>query len=150
LLALLVRLRQPHYNPDEPLRLACAVARNKGIDALRQRRHPLRGVGLLPDAAADSELLERLDSVERRELRGLLNELFGQLPPRQALIARLFLLHCDDFGPRDTYDRLTHIVAAVTGRCETVTAVKSAWHAARTVLATELRRRGYAPCEEKS
>jgi hypothetical protein len=95
-----------------------------------------------------ADLSSRLDALERAELRGVFAELFGQLPPRQALVARLFLLHADDFGPRDTYQRLTEIVEAVTGQPQSVTAVKSAWHAARAALAVELRRRGYGPEED--
>jgi hypothetical protein len=36
LVALLERVQQPDYDPKEPGRLICAVARHKGIDALRQ------------------------------------------------------------------------------------------------------------------
>ena len=59
-------------------------------------------------------------------------------------MARCFVDHFEEFHERDTYKPLAEAVSAVTGKSESVAAVKSDWRYAREKIATALHRRGYS------
>jgi DNA-directed RNA polymerase specialized sigma24 family protein len=130
-----------------------AIARNKAIDALRRKRHR-------PGTNNEEILLTledpycypadrfyygspRLAPAEGRELSAVLAEVVAALPPRQRLVARVYLEHCAEFGARDVYEPLTALVQEITGQQENVETIKSLWHAARKAIQAALVRRGY-------
>jgi DNA-directed RNA polymerase specialized sigma24 family protein len=128
------------------------IAYRRSIDALRARGYRHRTnvdqlVSLIDESAADSAwslLVERMSPAERREFTEAVLGLLEELPPRQQLVARIYIEHLEDFGPRHTYQRLTELVSAVTERLENVETIKSLWHAARATLAAALGRRGFS------
>jgi RNA polymerase sigma factor (sigma-70 family) len=141
------------FDPEQPLRLAQTIAQRKGLDALRRRGHrPATNQESLMSAIETDLQSSRLGiawckqmgPAERQELRQVLLDTIAALPERQRLVARVYLDHFEDFGQRDLYEPLTRAVAEVTGQAENVQAIKSLWRAARTALAAELTRRGYA------
>jgi hypothetical protein len=142
-------VQQPAFEAERPLRLTFALARRKAIDLLRRHGHRARtnaeeSLSLLVQASSLSWHGKRLRRAEAVELRALLLAIVEGLPMRQRLVARVFIDHFDDWGPRDVYAPLTAAVAAVTGQPENEEAIKSCWRAARRRIADELRRRGYA------
>jgi DNA-directed RNA polymerase specialized sigma24 family protein len=140
----LEKVRAPGFEPARPLRLVYAIARRKGLDCLRRRGHrPVADNALLHRITAEPPGPERLGPAEAKEFREVLLQIVQALPDRQRLIARVFVDHFEEFRPRETYEPLARAVSAITGEPVNVPAVKSAWHAARGTIATELSRRGY-------
>jgi DNA-directed RNA polymerase specialized sigma24 family protein len=130
-----------------------AIARHKGIDALRRRgRRPNTNRGAVlsraedrsPDSLSGGPVWERMGLAERREFQQVLMRLVEGLPERQRLVARVYLDHFEDFGKRDTYARLAELVSAISGRSESAKAVKSLWHAGWGALAAGLQRSGFS------
>jgi DNA-directed RNA polymerase specialized sigma24 family protein len=143
---------QPDFDPERYLGLLCVLAQRRGLDALRRRGHRActSVEGLLPRLDADlgdSKLglawREKMGPAERAEFHSVLRQVVEALPPRQRLVARVFIDHYEGFGPRDTYQPLTAAVSDVTGQPETAEAIKSVWRAARAAIAAGLKRRGY-------
>jgi DNA-directed RNA polymerase specialized sigma24 family protein len=148
----LEKVRAPDFDPARPLRLVYAIARRKGLDALRRRGHrPI---------TADSEVLHRISAdlgtrepglawqgrmspAEGKEFREVLLKIIASLPERQRLVARVFVDEFEEFRQRETYQPLARAVSAITGEPENVAAVKSAWRAARATIVDALGRHGY-------
>jgi DNA-directed RNA polymerase specialized sigma24 family protein len=135
-----------------------AIARHKGLDAMRRRRcrpstNSEETLAMLEDPYRhDARGLDgwpRLVPAECEEFRAVLAATVAALPPRQRLVAEVYLEHCAEFGPRDIYDHLTALVGRRTGQPEKVETIKSLWHAARKAIAAGLARRGYAPIDDQ-
>jgi DNA-directed RNA polymerase specialized sigma24 family protein len=150
--AVMLHVSRPGFQPERPLRLVFALARRKGVDALRRRGHQVRtdvqsvlecGAADLVASRVGAVWRERMGPAEAAEFREVLLEIVQSLPERQRLVARVFIDHFEDFGRRDTYEPLAASLSVVTGQPENVQAVKSAWRAARGKIAAELARRGY-------
>jgi RNA polymerase sigma factor (sigma-70 family) len=138
---------RPGFEPTRPLGLFKTVAYRKAQDALRQR-------GRSPSTNADDLLAQVEDGPEahpgrrhgpdpwdearRAEFRVRLLRALQGLPPRERLVAQLYIEHHEEFGERDIYERLTAYVSAATGQAENVATVKSLWHAARKRLVVAL------------
>ena len=151
--ALIQKVREPGFDPRRPLRIVYKIARNKAVDLRRERRYRMNTNedGFLGAVAADLKNTElgfqwrlNIGPAEAKEFREILLEIIQTLPPRQRLVARCFVDHYEDFRERDTYRPLAEAVGAVTGKAESVAAVKSDWRFAREKIAAELVRRGYS------
>jgi RNA polymerase sigma factor (sigma-70 family) len=146
------KVRRPGFDPSRPLRVVYAIARNKGMDALRRRGHRARdNDAVFLDSVADDlkdtdlgfQARLHLGPAEAKEMREIVQAFIATLPPRQRLVAQCFVDNYESFRERDTYRPLAEAVGAVTGKAESVTAVKSDWRFAREKIAAELNRRGY-------
>jgi DNA-directed RNA polymerase specialized sigma24 family protein len=152
LLAMWVAAGKEGFDPSCPLRLVNTIARNKGIDATRARRRSklrtnketfLDGVAsCLKDTEASHKWL-LLTPTERREFQEVVLDAVQTLPERQKLVVRCYLECFETILAERSYRSLADAVSAVTGTIETVANVKSAWHAAKEKIASELDRRGF-------
>lgn len=152
MLALVQKVREPGFDPSRPLRMVKAIARNKALDILRERRR--HRVNTNHDAILDA-LAENLQGSDVAFGHGLLSPsgkvefwdavvaIVLTLPERQRVVARAFIDNFEDFGARDTYRPLADAVSAITGQMEDVVAVKSAWREAREKIRAGLVERGY-------
>jgi DNA-directed RNA polymerase specialized sigma24 family protein len=148
----LEKVRTPGFEPGRPLRLVYAIARRKGCDCLRRRGHRVATsddatLNRITAAPGGSDLgfagRQRMGPAEAKEFRELLLQIIAALPARQRLVARVFVDHFEEFRQRETYQPLARAVSAITGEPENVTAVKSAWRAARATIVGALAQRGY-------
>jgi DNA-directed RNA polymerase specialized sigma24 family protein len=152
LIAMHARAQKAGFDPCRSLRMVLAIARNKSIDLLRERGHRINvdEDAILEVVAADTKgsdiLLQwrlHVFPIEARELREILLTFIATLPERQRIVAQCFIDNFEDFRTRDTYRPLADAVGAITGRTESVAAVKSVWRQAREKIIAELQRRGY-------
>jgi DNA-directed RNA polymerase specialized sigma24 family protein len=153
MLALIQRIPKPAFDPERPLRLVCAIARNKGLDILREHGHKVKNDedAILGAVAADLkntdlgfEWRRNIGPTEAKEFREVLLEIILTLPHRQRIVAQCFVDHFEDFSQRNTYRPLAEAVSAITGKPESVAAVKSDWRFAREKIAAALIKRGYS------
>jgi hypothetical protein len=137
---------------EEYLPLCQGIARHKAADARRRlaRRHLTNAAAALseaddtgPEGGNYARLVGRMSAAEREEFGAVLAELLTALPPRQRLVAELYVLHFEEFRPRATFDVLAGLVSGVSGQPERPDTVKGDWHAARAKLRAGLARRGY-------
>jgi DNA-directed RNA polymerase specialized sigma24 family protein len=142
LLVLLGMFRQPGFQAENPFPLICGVARRKALKAVQRNRHARLCARALSEHPGD-----RADAFgpqgEDAELLSLVRALVERLPPRQRLVARLVVDHCQEWQPRKIYSVVAEAMQTSTGRAENPVAVKSAWHAARATLAAKLHAHGY-------
>jgi RNA polymerase sigma factor (sigma-70 family) len=152
MLALIEKVREPGFDPSRPLRMLYGIARNKAKDLLRERGHRMNTNedGYLGAAAADLKNTDlgfewrlNIGPAEANEFREIVLEIIQTLPPRQRLVARCFVDNYEDFRERNTSKPLAEAVSAVTGKAESVAAVRSDWRFAREKIAAALVRRGY-------
>jgi DNA-directed RNA polymerase specialized sigma24 family protein len=157
MLALLIRVRKHDLPVEEYLPVLMGIAQHKAVDSRRRRgRSPLTNAAAAlsevddgcPNGRSYAGLLEHMGPAERHEFGAVLVELLAELPSRQGLVARLYILHFDEFRPRATFAALAALVSQVTGKREHPATVKSDWHAARAKLRAGLARRGYVPPDE--
>ncbi|GIW88280.1 MAG: hypothetical protein KatS3mg108_2604 [Isosphaeraceae bacterium] len=153
MLAMIVLARRPGFDPQRPLRMVQSIARNKGMDLLREHGHSVNTNedAILDAVAADLKNTDlgfewrlNIAPAEAKEFRVVLLEIIQTLPHRQRIVARCFVDHFEDFRERDTYRPLAEAVGAVTGKTESVAAVKSDWRFAREKIAAALTKRGYS------
>ena len=83
------------------------------------------------------------DSVVWEEFRHNLYEVISALPERQRIVAWVFVENYEDFRERDTYTPLAELVSKITGKPETVVAVKNAWLEAKRKIVKEMSHRGF-------
>ena len=81
--------------------------------------------------------------VEWGEFRQNLHEVVAELPGRQLIVARVFVDNYEDFRARDTYAPLAELVGKITGKLESVVAVKNVWLEAKKKIVAEMTRRGF-------
>jgi RNA polymerase sigma factor (sigma-70 family) len=152
LIGVLERARQDGFDPYRSLRMVLTIARNRGIDLLRQRGHRINldEDAILDAVAADtkgSDLFRQwrlhVFPAEASELREILLAFIATLPERQRIVAQCFIDNYEVFRARDTYRPLANAVGAITHVTESVAAVKSEWRYARERIIAELNRRGY-------
>jgi DNA-directed RNA polymerase specialized sigma24 family protein len=151
MLALVERVRAEGFDPSRPLRMVYAIARNKGHDLLRARRHRMNThedavIEAVAVSLKDTEVGFRwqlLTPSERREFREIVLATIQTLPGRQQIVARCYVDCFENVLREGSYRPLAEAVSLVTGEAETVVNVKGAWHVAKKKIATELARRGY-------
>ncbi len=140
-------LGQKELSSPEYLPVLRVIARRKGLDILRRRgiRPTTNAEAMLCSVVGQGEVGSAgMEQATWQELRAVLVRVVAGLPERQRVVAEVYLEHHDEFGPRDTYERLAVLVSAVTGKSEQAETVKSLWHAARRVIIVALPRLGYA------
>jgi len=98
-----------------------------------------------PEGGGYARLVGRMTAAEREEFGAVLAGLLAELPPRQRVVAELYIAHFDEFRPRATFAVLAELVSAASGQPERPETVKGDWHAARAKLRAGLARRGYVP-----
>jgi DNA-directed RNA polymerase specialized sigma24 family protein len=151
MVAVIERVRGGNFDPSRPLRLVYGIARHKGWDVLRARKHRMRTdedafLGALAGSLKDTEVGSKwnlLTNSERKEFMEIVRETVGTLPPRQKLVTQCFLDCYEDVFNERSFRPLAEEVRRVTGEPETAVNVKSTWHAAKAKIATELARRGF-------
>jgi hypothetical protein len=151
---MLVEARRRQPATEEYLPLCQGIARHKAADARRRdaRRHLTNAAAALseaddtgPEGGGYARLLGRMRAAECEEFGAMLAELLTELPPRQRLVAELYIAHFEEFRPRATFAPLAELVSAVSGRQERPETVKGDRHAARAKLRAGLVRRPYLP-----
>ncbi len=153
MLALVELARRPGFDARRPLRIVYEIARNKGMDILRDHGHRVNTNedAIVDWVAADLKNTDlgykwcaNIGPTEAKEFRVVLLEIIQTLPTRQRIVALCFVDHFEDFRTRDIYEPLVAAVSVVTGEVESVAAVKSVWRFAREKIAAALARRGYS------
>jgi DNA-directed RNA polymerase specialized sigma24 family protein len=131
--------------PQDLVKAYFRLAHNCKVDFLRRRGRTLRtNAAAVLDVAdphcplLDGDGWDYLSPGERDDLRALILSKVPVLPGRQQRIARLYVLHVQDFSPRDIFRRLAALLAAETGEPQNPGTVKSLWHTARKTLARAL------------
>jgi hypothetical protein len=143
--------REAGFDPSGPLRIIYCIARCKGFDQLRARRHRMNTNEdkLLGAVAASLKGTEAggkwvfLTASERREFIEVLLEEVAKLPEQQKIVATCYIDVFEVVLNEGSFRALADEVTHVTGKPETVVAVKSAWHVARKKLASALQSRGF-------
>ena len=151
MLELIQKSREPGFHHQSPLPLAFHIAKCRARDMLRRRKHRAN-----PDTDAildyvardfsESDIGIKLrypDKLVWEEFRQNLYEVIAALPDRQRIVARVFVDNYEDFRERDTYTPLAELVSKITGKPESVVAVKNAWLEAKNKIVKELTRRGF-------
>jgi hypothetical protein len=151
MLAFIRRVREEGFDPSRPLRLVYCIARRRGFDQLRARRHRMSTneeerlaaiAASLKDTEAGSKWL-LLTPAQRKEFREIVLAEAAKLPERQKIVATCYVDCFEVVINEGSFRALAEEVSRVTGNQETVAAVKSAWHVARKKIAPALERRGY-------
>ncbi len=151
MLAFIGRVREEGFDPGRPLGLVYCIARRKGIDQLRARRHRMstnedERLAAIAASLTDTEAGCRwllLTPTQRKEFREIALAEAAKLPDRQKIVATCYLDCFEVVINERSFRALAEEVSRVTGKQETVVAVKSAWHVARKKIALALERRGY-------
>lgn len=151
MLELLRRAREPGFDHRKPLALVFCIVKRRARDMLRRKKHRAN-----PDTDAileyvakdysESDIGIKLrypDHVVWEEFRQNLYEVIAALPERQRIVARVFVDNYEDFRERDTYAPLAELVGGITGKPESVVAVKNAWLEAKQKIVKEMTRRGF-------
>jgi hypothetical protein len=153
-LAMLVEARRRQPPTEQYLPLCQGIARHKAADARRRgaRRHLTNAAAALseadetgPEGGGYARLLGRMSAAECDEFGAVLAGLLTELPPRQRLVAELYIGHFAEFRPRATFAPLAELVSAASGHPQRPETAKGDWHAARAKLRAGLARRGYLP-----
>ena len=79
----------------------------------------------------------------RREFREIVLAEAARLPKRQQIVATCYIDCFEAVINEGSFRALAEEVSRVTGKQETVAAVKSAWHVANNKIRAELERRGF-------
>lgn len=151
MLAFIKLSRETGFDPTRPLRIINCIARRKGFDQLRARRHRMSTneeefLGAVAASLKGSEAGGKwifLTTSERREFSEIVLEEAAKLPERQKIVATCYIDVFEVVINEGSFRALAEEVSRVTGQQETVAAVKSAWHVARKKLAPVLQSRGY-------
>lgn len=147
LLELVEKVRGGKVDTNEPLLpLVKTMARRRAIDHLRKKGHrPKRNLDgafeELAESLSSSNLNLRwryLDSLAQKEFRVALMEEISKLTAKQRVVAEARINHFEE-----SWDTVKEEVSRVTGKQETVVAVKSAWRDAKDVMRDNLTRRNF-------
>ena len=145
-----LQLQKPDCPARAYLRHIYAIARNKGLDALRRLGYRAKTnvhdlLTCIEDDVSSrpvgSAWKQDLGESERAELRQTLLNIVEELPKRQRVVARVVLDQVEQ--ERENYEQLARRVSAITGQVENPDTVKHHWLAARKSLAQKLAERGY-------
>jgi DNA-directed RNA polymerase specialized sigma24 family protein len=121
--------------------LVCMIA--KRLAARHVRRCATRRTVPLFDELEDTRDRRRwadLSPLERAEVLELLQAAIPELPPKAGTVIQVFI---HNFPESEVMERLREMVSLVTGREETLAAVKRGLQDAREGLRNHLQRRGY-------
>jgi DNA-directed RNA polymerase specialized sigma24 family protein len=121
--------------------LVCTIA--KRLAARHVRRRAKRQTVPLIDELEDTRDRRRwadLGPLERAEVLELMQAAIPTLPSKAGTVIEIFIRH---FPESASMERLRQMVSAVTGREETLAAVKRGLQDAREGLRNHLRRKGY-------
>lgn len=145
------KTQSPAFDIRRVLAIVFQIAKCRVRDTLRRMKHRANSdtdaiLGYVAKDYASSDIgqkLRRPDKVDWAEFRQHLHEVIAALPGRQLIVARIFVDNYEDFRERDTYGPLAELVSAVTGKPETVAAVKNVWLEAKQKIVKEMTRRGF-------
>ena len=151
MLAFIKMVREVGFDPTRPLRMVNCIARRKGFDQLRARKHRMNTnedelLGAIAASLKNTEVGSRwvfLTPSERREFSEIVLEEAAKLPERQKIVATCYIDCFEIVINEGSFRALAEEVTRVTGNQETVAAVKSAWHVARKKIAPALQARGF-------
>ena len=151
MLQLIQRSREPHFDHRRPLALVFRIVKCRARDTLRRKKHRANPdndaiLNYVGKDFSESDIGIKLrypDRVVWQEFRQNLYEVIAALPERQRIVARAFVDNYEDFRERDTYTLLAELVSKITGKPETVVAVKNAWLEAKQKIVKEMTRRGF-------
>jgi hypothetical protein len=151
MLAFIQVVREEGFDSSRPLRIVNCIARRKGFDQLRARRHWMNTneddlIGAVAAGLRNTEIGSNwifLTPSERNEFSEIVLAEAAKLPVQQQIVATCYIDVFEIVINEGSYRALAEEVSRVTGKQETVAAVKSAWHVARKKIATELERRGF-------
>ena len=153
MVALAKLVQKPDQDWRNPLRLAMGIAFKKSVDVVRKRirykaKQDVDGAleRIAGDLAGTKIGLEwRLQSkIEWDEFYSALMLAVGSvLTDKQAIVARCYIDHYEDFGEREIYAPLSRLVSEVTGNDENAMTIKKQWLEAKERLVDELVRKGF-------
>lgn len=153
LIAVWTTVQKPGFEPNRPLRIVFAIAKNKALDALR-RKFGRTKRRVLNESDVTNLVISDLEGTnlgidwkyageeEKRRLHEVLPEIIETLSPRQRAAAAAFYACFEQVRPNDKYRPIVEAMSAITGQAETVAAAKSALTAAFAKIRAELVRRG--------
>lgn len=142
-------IQSPKFDPNRSLRMVFRIARNKGVDARRQKqrcRHGANETDITDLIIADMEgsdlsLAVRLQSEdEMRRFWETLPKVVARLPEQQRAAAAAFLECYDDIRHGGKWEQIARAIGAFTGKRVTVAAATSATRAALAKIRSELIR----------
>lgn len=142
----------PDFHHRKLLALVFQIAKCRTVDRLRRKKHRVNSDtdAILEHVANDfagsvrgHKLRYPDEMVEWGEFRQNLHEVIAELPGRQLIVARVFVDNYEDFRERDTYVPLAELVEKITGKVESVVAVKNVWLEAKKKIVSEMTRRGF-------
>lgn len=151
MLELLPKVWDVNFNWDKPMAIVLRIARTNAIDAANRK-------GFRAKQCDESELKhfavdffgtrigqnwKGLDPIVRQEFNNAIEEIVDKLPPKQKVVVVCFRDLYTELRERDKWAPLADAVSQVTGKPESVSSVKTAWHEAKTKIAEQLKRRGF-------
>ncbi|MFO0979093.1 MAG: hypothetical protein U0996_21970 [Planctomycetaceae bacterium] len=152
MVALIPLVRSTEFDSSSPLRIVFTLAARKAVDYLRRRKYrPKQDIDGAIDQIAKDLASTRiglrwrlLDQITWQEFRkALLEAVTTVLTPKQAIVARCFIDHYEDFRDHDVYVPLARLVGEITGEVENVVTVKKTWQDAKARLVEELTSKGF-------
>ncbi len=142
--------KEPDFDPVRPMRLVQDIAKKRTMDRRRRRRLPMRREGpefhdhLIKDINGSMlGIRVKYDRIDWAEFDKALWEEIEKLPSMQKTAASCFVDVYEDVREQNSYSPLADAMGTYLRSSITVAAAKSAWHAARAKLASQLTRRGF-------
>jgi DNA-directed RNA polymerase specialized sigma24 family protein len=137
--------RARRFDPGRPLLpWLCHIANARAVDHTRRaasRAEALAAVGAALRASQAGRRWQLLGAGEREEVLGLIRAAIEDLPGQQRRVLEVFVAHYPETRSRAA---MLREVSRVTGRAETLAAVKRALQEGRRKVRAFLRGKGYA------
>ena len=151
ILELIPKVQDVNFNWDNPMAIVLRIACTNAIDAANVKGFKAKQCddSDLKHLAADfsgTRLHQRwkcLDPLVRQEFNDALEEIVDRLPEKQKIVVVCYRDLYAELRERDKWRPLVDAVSKVTGKPESVSSVKSAWHEAKAKIAEQLKRRGF-------
>jgi hypothetical protein len=149
---MIIACRRPNFDPAEPMRLVYRIAMTNTKEYLRNRgiRTATNLDDCLPYLAADLkdtnvELRWKYTTLEQqREFRFALFDVINEcLPNMQRETAIVFITRYEKTRESDRFEAVASGIRERTGKDITAAAAKQNWYRARTVIAEEMKKRGF-------
>ena len=143
MLAFIEKIREEGFDHRRPLRMVYCIAKRKGFDQLRSRRHRMNTnaddfLGAVAASLKNSEVGARWTLITPSERKNSVEIVLAEaakLPERQKIVATCYIDCFEIVINEGSFRALAEEVSRVTGKQETVAAVKSAWHVAKKRIA---------------
>jgi DNA-directed RNA polymerase specialized sigma24 family protein len=137
--------RDRRFDPGRPLLpWLCHIAHARAVDHTRRattRAEALAAVAVALRSSQAGQRWQLLDEAERAEVLQLIRDAIAQLPAQQQRVLDVFVAHYPETRSMKVLQRE---VSRVTGRAETLAAVKRALQEGRRKVRAFLRTKGYA------